>query len=112
MSGNFSKSHPLQEGLKIMNQCPVCQGQYSESEAQILEEQAGANLIHITCPHCHNCILAVVVVSSFGMSLVGMATDLTADDVRRLRAKQPVSEDELLGFYNLLKYKQFNFKNL
>jgi len=112
MLANFSKSHPIQEGLKLMNQCPVCQRQYSEREAKILEEQAGAHLVHITCPHCHNCILAVVVVSQLGMSTVGMVTDLTASDVQRLRARQPVSEDELLGFHQILKTNQFNFTNL
>ena len=112
MANKKIKKNQIQESLKLMNQCPVCQGHYSEKDAKILEEKAGVNLIHITCPHCYNHILAVVIVSQLGMSTVGMVTDLTADDVKRLYTWQSVSEDEVLDFHQILKTNQFKFINL
>lgn len=103
------QSDPIQEQIKIMKECPVCQGKYSAKQAKIVEERGEANLVHITCPHCSNSVLAVIVVSNLGMSSVGMLTDLDEKDAKRLRNKQSVSEDELLGFHTLLKSNQFDF---
>ncbi len=99
----------IQEGLKLMAQCPLCKKSYSEKEAKILEERNNAHLIHITCPHCSHSILALVIVNQLGMSSVGMVTDLGVDDVGRLRKFGPITEDELLNFHSLLKNKQLNF---
>ena len=100
---NKNSSQSIQESLKLMNQCPVCKEGYETSEDNILEEKNGAHLIHITCPHCQSKVSAMVMVSQVGLSSVGMVTDLTADDVLRLRNQEPVSENELLDFHVLLK---------
>ena len=104
------QSNPIQEQIKLLQQCPICKGQYDAKKAKILEEKGEAHLVHITCPHCQNFILAVVVVSNFGMSSVGMVTDLSEVDVKRLRSRDSISEDELLGFHTLIKNNKFNFK--
>jgi len=103
MAKNESQFNPIQEQIRLLQQCPVCKGQYTPKEAKIVEQRQDAHLVHITCPHCHNAILAVVVISDIGMSSVGMVTDLSMEDVRRLRAKDVISENDLLGFHQLLK---------
>lgn len=103
-----SGSNPIHEGLRLMNHCPVCKGEYGANEANILEQKEEANLVHITCPHCHNSVVAVIVVTSFGLSSIGMVTDLHPQDVVRLRKKGKVTEDEVLGLHEHLK----KFNNL
>ena len=103
MRNKESKTNPIQEGLHLMNQCPVCKGNYEPNESNILKENGSAHLGHITCPHCHNSILAVVLATSAGLSSVGMMTDLKADDVLRLYGRETITEDELLNFHELLK---------
>ncbi|MFZ2189176.1 MAG: hypothetical protein WA057_05030 [Candidatus Magasanikiibacteriota bacterium] len=109
MNNNQSKNNPIQEQIKLLQQCPICKGQYDAKQAKVVEERGEANLIHITCPHCSNSILAVIVVSQIGMSSVGMMTDLGENDVKRLRNKNSISEDELLDFHSLLKANKLNF---
>lgn len=99
----------IQEGLKMMAQCPLCKKSYSEKEAKVVEEKNSAHLVHITCPHCYHSVLALVVVNQLGMSSVGMITDLNIEDVSRLKKFDPISEDELLNFHSLLKNKQLSF---
>ena len=110
MKKGDSKSNPIQDQIKIMQQCPVCQGKYSTKQAKVVEERGEANLVHITCPHCSNSMIAVIVVSDLGMSSVGMLTDLNEEDVKRLRNKEIITEDELFGFHTLLKTNQFDFE--
>jgi len=103
------KSRPIQEGLKLMAECPLCKHSYSEKEASVIEEKNSAHLVHITCPHCHHSILALVIVSKVGMSSVGMVTDLGMNDVNRLKTLGPITEDELLDFHSLLQKEKLNF---
>lgn len=110
MSKGESQFNPIQEQIKLMQECPVCKGQYGVDQPKVLEENGNAHLVHITCPHCQNFILAVIVVSNLGMSSVGMVTDLNESDVKRLRSKNSISEDDLLNFYTFLKNNKFNFK--
>jgi hypothetical protein len=110
MQGDTTQNNPIQEQIRLLQQCPICKGQYDAKKAKILEEKGDANLVHITCPHCKNFILAVVVVSSLGMSSVGMVTDLNESDVKRLHGKGAVTEEELLEFHTLIKNNKFNFK--
>lgn len=109
MAQSLGQSKPIQEGLRLMNQCPLCKRQHTPEAANILLEKNGTHLVHITCPFCQNAVLAVIVVTSMGLSSVGMVTDLQANDVLKLRHSDAISEDELLNFYTLLKNKQVKF---
>ena len=109
MAQSLGQSKSIQEGLRLMNQCPLCKQQHTPEAANILLEKNGTHLVHITCPHCQNAVLAVIVVTPMGLSSVGMVTDLQAVDVLRLRHNDAISEDELLDFYTLLKNKQIKF---
>jgi hypothetical protein len=109
MAQSLGESKSVQEGIKLMNNCPLCKRQHTPDAASVLVEKNGTHLVHITCPFCHNAVLAVIVVTPFGLSSVGMVTDLQASDVLRLRNSGSVSEDELLNFHILLKNKQIKF---
>jgi len=108
------KSNPIQEGLRLLNQCPVCKEPYIPDEANLLEQKETSHLVHITCPHCKNSILAIILVSALGMSSIGIITDLSATDVKRLKMKGPVTEDEVLDLHVALSSeKLFNqFKKI
>lgn len=85
-----------------MSQCPVCKKNYPKDQADILEQNSTAHLVHITCPSCRHAILAVVVVTQLGMSSVGMLTDLSVADVKRLRQQSDITENEVLDFHTAL----------
>lgn len=106
MAKDLRQPRPIQEGLRLMNQCPVCKGAYRAEQKNVLEERGAAHLVHITCPHCSNAIVAVIITTPIGLSSVGMLTDLTADDVSRLSSRGAWSEDELFACHVLLKEKK------
>jgi len=108
MAKESQQPRPIQEGLRLMNQCPVCKGAYQADKKNILEERGEAHLVHITCPFCHNAIMAVIVANPLGLSSVGMLTDLTASDVSRLYHQGPISEDELFACHLLLKERNLS----
>ncbi len=95
----------------FLQHCPVCHGAYPKESGEVLDKKAGANLLHLTCGKCRQTVLVLVVKTSFGLSSVGMLTDLSFADGLRLQHRGEVSEEELLAFHQLLKTNQFNFKN-
>lgn len=59
----------------------------------------------MTCPHCSQAMLAVVMYTRLGMSSIGILTDLTAPDVGKFQNKEPISENDILTFHNILETK-------
>ena len=106
MAKDQSKSSSESYDLKLMKQCPLCQGSYQAGEDNVVTKKTGAHLVHITCPHCQGSVLAVITISQMGLGSIGMITDLNAEDVKRLHGQTPISEDELLEFHGLLKNKE------
>lgn len=101
-----NSSSPIEDGMRLMKECPLCQTDYEFDTIDLIEEDAGAHLVHITCTSCAGNMLAILMMSGFGMSSVGMVTDLGADDVRRLQMQAPISADDVLGLYEALHTKQ------
>lgn len=96
----------------VLKTCPLCTCEYSQSDVQVLEEEEGLQLIHVTCASCQNAILAYIVESTVGLSSVGMLTDLTVTDVTRLRDTDPVGDNEVLALSQALRHDQQDFIHL
>ena len=86
-----------------MRRCPLCKHEFGEEAVHILEHRAESHLVHITCPKCLNAVLAVISISSFGMSSVGVVTDLVPEDVLKVRGRDIFSEDDVLKFYQFIE---------
>lgn len=90
------KSHIWQEALKFINKCPICGAVYARERAQVISQEAAANLVHISCDACRGNFLALIVVSDRGISTVGIVSDLTFDDAGKVHNAEPISIDELI----------------
>jgi hypothetical protein len=101
-SAKQSNETPISRALTLLRQCPICNTAYVAEMFRTIDENDGANLLHCTCSHCHQSVMALVMSSPTGVSSVGMVTDLTAEDVSRISRKSSISEDELLSFHSLL----------
>jgi hypothetical protein len=104
------KSQP--ESLRLIRECPLCKKEYNLNDAQVVDEVNNTHLVHATCPHCRSAMLSVVVLSQSGMSSVGVFTDLAVDDLKRIKNKGSISEDELLEFHSNIRKKNFLKFNL
>ncbi|MDP3985293.1 MAG: hypothetical protein Q8P82_00880 [bacterium] len=90
------------DGLRLISVCPLCEAQYNPLEAHLIDEEDNSHLLHITCIKCSHAVLARVLVSSGGISSVGLVTDLSYDDVVKFRDAEEVKDDEVLALHGLL----------
>jgi hypothetical protein len=91
------------DGLKLVSFCPLCEAHYNPMEAQIVGEADDSHLLHITCRKCQNSIIALVLISSGGVSSVGLVTDLNFDDVLKFRDAADISDDDVLEAHGMLE---------
>jgi hypothetical protein len=90
------------EGLKLVSFCPVCETRYNPMEARVLGEQGETHLLHVQCRKCQHSILALVLVNHVGASSVGLLTDLSYEDVVRLRSARRVSVNDVIDVHEAL----------
>lgn len=95
-----------------MKQCPLCGLDYTENSFSLIDQEEESKLIHLACPHCSQSVLAFVVLSRLGLSSIGILTDLTAEDAIRFQTREPISENEILSFHNLLENKTQEMSHL
>jgi hypothetical protein len=91
------------ENLRLISYCPLCNTHYNPSEAAVLEEKDGAHLIHVSCNRCKSSIVAVIITGGIGVSSVGLITDLTSKDVMKFKISSPISEDDVIEAYELMR---------
>ncbi len=99
------------EALKFINRCPICSSSYKVETAKLFAKTDTASLVHLTCSSCSSYFVAMVIVVGQGLSSVGMVTDLSYDDARRLYAAPALTTDELIEGYTELN-KEFFLQSL
>lgn len=92
---------------QLFNRCPVCNADYDQTEARTLGKAEQARLIHLTCPHCGSFFMALWVVLGQGLSSLGLVTDLSFTDLKRLQRALPITTDELIASYQELQQTDF-----
>ena len=100
------------EGVQLISYCPLCAMSYNPQEARILGEKEDSHLLHIQCGNCSNAIIALVLISSVGVSSVGLVTDLSFDDVLRFKNARPISTDDVIEVHDALQNEEMFFKAL
>ncbi len=91
------------EALKFINKCPICSAAYIVEHAELFATEDQASLVHLTCEQCHSYFIAMIVAVGHGLSSVGMVTDLSAGDAKRLYRRAPIALNEALEGYELLQ---------
>ncbi len=95
--------------IQLLQECPLCKTAYAEEHMAVLEEDEDAQLLHVTCSGCHQAIFAIVMSSRGSISSIGMVTDLNLKDAERSRVADPITEDTLFSFSQLLRKKPSQF---
>lgn len=92
----------LDESLKIMSSCPVCQGKYNKDSVVIVDKNEDSYLLHITCPHCASNVLAYVMPTGVGLTTIGLLTDMQSYEVDKFSKLGPITNNDILDFYKML----------
>lgn len=96
-------SHFLEEHFHAVATCPLCRKKYDPLEARIVTAEDGVELVHVECQHCRGAIIATTPSAESGVtSLVGVVTDLSSRDLFRLRAREPITADDVLTIYQCI----------
>jgi len=99
----------LRSQFKIMKECPLCEKSFKMDRIQLVEMGQNTKLLHITCPSCNNALLILISFSEIGVGLVGLTSDLTLEDVKRLKTREAFGSDELLDYYEIINHNQSKF---
>lgn len=100
------------EGIKLISYCPLCESSYNPQSANVLGEKEDSHLLHIRCGQCSNAIIALVLISTAGISSVGLVTDLGYDEVNRFKKAEAVSTDDVIEVHHLLNNEEHLFAAL
>jgi hypothetical protein len=97
------KAAPLfDEGVQIISYCPLCESSYNPQQARVLGETEESHLLHIECGSCSNSLIALVLISSVGVSSVGLLTDLAYEEVHRFAALPSITTDNVIDIHEVL----------
>lgn len=100
------------EGVKLVSYCPLCGSSYTPLETKVLGEKDDSHLLHIRCGNCSNAIIALIMMSSVGVSSVGLVTDLAHDEVDRFKSEPHISTDDVIDTHHLLQSEGEMFTRL
>ena len=94
------------ESMHLVTRCPFCSAEYDLDGAQVIGEENEATMVYITCSECESSIVAIVAMSGLGIVSLGLVTDMTIEDTKRLTDAGKVTSNELLEVYELLEKRQ------
>ena len=86
----------------FVSRCPFCSAEYDLDGAKVIGEEDDSTMVYVTCSECESSIIAIVAMSGLGIVSLGLVTDMTEEDTKRLLDDKEVSSDELLSLYELL----------
>ena len=98
--------------LKHLTECPVCNKKYQHTKTFLLEEDEARTTFHLTCGNCKTSILVFVSSGQFGVISLGVATDMSGSEARRLFRNDSISADNVIKVHELLREHKGGIKEL
>lgn len=87
--------------LHLFSYCPLCQKANQDVEAHALGSEGNICVWHVRTRGCGHALLTMVLKNKELVSTMGVATDLSVEDVRRVMAQKAVSIDDVLQAHEL-----------
>ena len=101
---SFPQSNNLfNESIRLLATCPVCHKQYAQTNAKIVDEVEDAHLLHVRCGKCSSSVVAIIFTTGFGMTSMGILTDLNSGDLSKFKEWKNISQNEVLDLYQYLQ---------
>ena len=100
------------DNMHFVSRCPFCSAEYDLDGAKVVGEQDDATVVYVTCSKCESSIVAMVAMTGLGIVSLGLVTDMTEEDTRQFFQAKPVTGDDILHIYELLKEDKAAVKSL
>ena len=88
--------------LKHLIKCPLCNTKYGHSQASVLEDSEARTVFHLTCKKCNSAVLAFVSDSQQGIVSLGVVTDLTSWEAKKIFKSKSIDSEQVLKVYEYL----------
>ena len=98
----------IDNSLKLVKNCPVCNSKYTEKSVAIAAEIESGYLMYFSCQKCSSSLLAQIVEMPFGLIGSAMLTDLELNEVLKFKNAEKVNVDDVLEVYQKLEIKKNN----
>lgn len=86
--------------LQYLGHCPVCNTQYEKSHSSVIAENGATATVYVECGNCETSVVVIIMGETRGLvSIAGMLTDLTREDLDRLQNKSPLTLDDALEMH-------------
>lgn len=92
--------------LAMLMVCPICGKKYSAESTKLVQGVSNGALLHVSCSFCGSASLAILTKAvgndkdgGNAFVTIGMMTDLSFEESRRLIGQLPVSLADVLDFY-------------
>lgn len=90
--------------------CPACNRKFRTENASIIEKNLQGACVQVDCKNCAASVMLTIMgnleeddrTQARIVAVVGMVTDLTQGDAKRLVTQKPITVDEALDVYELL----------
>jgi hypothetical protein len=95
------KQDAAPEPTRVARYCPLCAARAESVTVRALGGNGETRLVHVSCRRCHAASLALVLSRGEEASSVGIVTDLSHEDVRRVARMRAVSVDDVIDAHGL-----------
>lgn len=89
----------------FVSRCPFCSAEYDLDGAKVIGEEDESTMVYVTCGECESSIIAIVAMSGLGIVSLGLVTDMTEEDTKKMMEEQEISGNDMLNLYELFKTK-------
>ena len=96
----------------FVSRCPFCSAEYDLDGAKVIGEEEDSTMVYVSCNECESSIVAIVAMSGLGIVSLGLVTDMTEDDAKKMVDCKELTGDDLLCAYELLKDNTATFAGL
>lgn len=106
MSNKKKSKNYLKSSSGITALCPLCETKFNPFHARVLEAKEEAHLLHTQCQHCGTYIVSLICSTPFGLSSIGVITDLTAADVLKFKNQPKITCNDVIEFHQVITQKK------
>ena len=82
--------------------CPLCEKKYNPFHARVIEVKGDSHLLHTQCSQCGSYVISLISPTPFGLSSIGVISDLSAADVIKFRDQPKITYDDAIEFHQAL----------
>lgn len=92
--------------IKFLGNCPICNKKYNSENASVLERNTEFMSFYIDCNFCLSSVIVAVFLPISGLvTTAGILTDISRNDIKKLRRFPPLTYDDVLDMHVYIEKK-------